>query len=74
MRCPDCGKECKAIECDSGIGTGEFWGAVFKDSHPYTGSDCCEAELDGEEVGGFEDDGDHAYDEMKDREAEERCG
>jgi hypothetical protein len=73
-KCPDCGKPCEAIECDSGIGPGEAWGVKFNDSRPYMGSDCCEAELDGVEWPECEDDGDQAYDQMKDREMEERCG
>ena len=65
--CPECKKPCDAIECDDGIGPGEAWGAKFYDSHPYMGSDCCEAELDGVE---FPDDegarADWLYDCAKD--------
>jgi len=66
--CPECKKPCNAIKCDSGLGTVEFWGAKSTDSHPYTGSDCCEAEL--EDANAFEDDdrGDYEYDLRKDRE------
>lgn len=51
--CPDCERPCQAIECDSGIGPGEFWGAKFNDTHPYIGSDCCEAVVEDAE---FDDD------------------
>jgi len=44
--CPECGKDCNAIKCDSGIGPGEAWGRKFVDVNEYMGSDCCEAELD----------------------------
>lgn len=70
--CPECGKPCDAIECDDGIGPGEAWGAKFNDTHPYMGSDCCEAPLEDVE---FPDDGDRAdyeYEQMKDRQLEER--
>jgi len=70
--CPGCGKPCNAIPCDAGIGPVEFWGAKSFDSRPYVGSDCCEADLGEAEVCLTEDDGDYAYDQMKDREAEER--
>jgi hypothetical protein len=43
--CPDCGKPCRAVQCDAGIGPYEYWGVKGFDSRPYTGSDCCEAEL-----------------------------
>ena len=72
MKCPDCGKPCKAIICDSGIGPGEAWGVKFNDVQEYVGSDCCEADLGEAEVCLTEDDGDYAYDQQKDREAEER--
>jgi len=68
IECPECGEPCEAIKCDSGIGPGEAWGAKFNDSHPYTGSSCCEAEL--EDCSAWEDEqdrGDYEYDQMKDR-------
>ena len=43
--CGDCGLPCNAIPCDSGIGAYEYWGSKGYDSHPYLGSDCCEANV-----------------------------
>lgn len=74
MKCPECGKECNAIECDDGIGPVEFWGAKSFDSRPYMGSDCCEAELDDVDYPDPADRGDYEYDCRKDREAEEAYG
>lgn len=70
--CPDCGKPCDAKQCDDGIGPVEFWGAKSFDSRPYTGSDCCEAELEDADAYDDSDRGDFEYDLRKDRELEER--
>ncbi len=43
--CGACGQPCNIVHCDSGIGQYEFWGSKGFDSHPYLGSDCCNAEL-----------------------------
>ena len=48
-KCPDCGYPCNAMVCDSGIGSGAFWGKPFNDVNEYMGSDCCDARLDGVE-------------------------
>jgi hypothetical protein len=41
--CGDCGRACRAIECDFGVGAYEFWGrtGVHRDVHVV--SNCCEA-------------------------------
>lgn len=71
--CPECGKPCDAIECDSGIGPGEAWGAKFVDKDEYMGSDCCEAELEDAEWPEYEDErADWLHDQMVDRKLEER--
>lgn len=44
--CPECHCPCEPKSCDSGIGGYEFWGQKCFDSRPYTGSDCCEADLE----------------------------
>ena len=71
--CPECGKPCDAKQCDDGIGPVEFWGAKSHDSRPYTGSDCCDAEL--EDANAFDDldaRADYEYEQRRDRELEER--
>lgn len=45
--CPACGELCDAKECDDGAGMTEFCGVPSLDIRLYTGSDCCEAELEG---------------------------
>lgn len=45
-RCPECGRFCRARECDDGIGPYEFWGQRGNDRRPYLGSSCCEAQLE----------------------------
>ena len=69
--CPECGELCEPIKCDNGIGPGEFWGAKFNDTHPFTGSSCCEAKL--EDVSAWYDvdaRADYEYDRMKDERGE----
>ena len=73
IKCPDCGKPCSPKKCDSGLGPIEVWGAKSFDSQPYTGSDCCDAEL--EDADAWEADadrGDYEYDQQKDRELDGR--
>lgn len=55
--CGDCGKECRAVKVDQGIGAYEYWG--FKGFHHdwQWVSDCCEAELL-DEVPGLPDEDD----------------
>lgn len=42
FRCEGCGEPCEPIAIDAGIGTYEFWGAIFRDSYTEVVSDCCE--------------------------------
>ena len=65
-KCPQCGKPCEAKECDDGLGPVEFWGAKSYDSHPYMGSDCCEAQLDDVDFPDIDDRADYEYERMKD--------
>ena len=64
--CPECGEPCDAKPCDDGIGPYEYAGVKGIDSRPYSGSDCCDAELS--DANAFEDDGraDYEYDRRKD--------
>ena len=65
--CPECGKECDAVKCDSGIGPYEFWGQKCNQSQPYMGSGCCEAELeDAEWPDDIDERADWEYDRMID--------
>ena len=43
--CGDCGRECKAVVADFGIGTYEFQGSVGHDVRKAVVSDCCDARV-----------------------------
>lgn len=44
MRCDACGRECRRITVDFGIGAYEYWGAPGFDVQLAEVSDCCEAD------------------------------
>jgi hypothetical protein len=44
MKCEACGRECRRITVDFGIGAYEYWGAPGYDVRLADVSDCCEAD------------------------------
>lgn len=42
--CEECGKPCKVVNVDFGIGAYEYWGAKGNDVRIEAVSDCCEAD------------------------------
>jgi len=71
--CPACGEPCKVVDCDSGQGWIEVWGARIFDSSPYLGSDCCSSEMDDTYYEESDDDGsDYLYDCWRDKQLDER--
>jgi len=43
--CGECGKECKTVERDFGIGAYEFWGARSVHVNIQTVSECCDGDV-----------------------------
>lgn len=70
MICRECGKECRGEAEDCGIGSYEFWGATYYDSHEQVVCEHCGEQLDVEPWEVADDDGygDYLYDLKKDRE------
>lgn len=44
--CEFCGKPCKGVWVDYGIGVHEFWGTVYNDVDKQYVSNCCEHPLE----------------------------
>lgn len=61
--CGACGKPCKAITVDEGIGAYEYWGQKGVDTCIVTSSDCCEADVfsDASLQVNYEKERDHCY-------------
>jgi hypothetical protein len=45
MRCAACGRQCRKVTVDFGIGAYEYWGAPGVDIQLADVSDCCEADF-----------------------------
>jgi hypothetical protein len=45
LACCNCGRECKVVRVDFGIGPYEYWGHRGVDVQERDCSDCCEADL-----------------------------
>jgi len=69
--CPNCKKECQAVQIDDGIGEYEWWGQKCRQQILIWVSECCECEIEDFDSGDWEDEGAIAdYEEDREMEAE----